>query len=342
MKKLIIALIVLFLAVPCYADLTLTAVEGIDIVKSGIGGTVTVSGEDASDTNKGIASFVSTYFTVSSGAVSLKAGTLTNGKGCYWSTTSGLVCDQTYLTAESDPSVDSSAKIQAIIGAGVYLAAGDVALGSGTSGNYVSSATANGGLTLTGTEGASLGITPCTGNENYIMKWNAATGWTCQADATGAGGSASDSDWTLHNSFPSACSAGSYVSAIGDTLTCANPITGVVEKVEFIISGNGSVVSAGASGNKVVPFAGTVTKWEITSSASGSMVVDVKKATYADMTFASIAGTEKPTITTSTKGTDTNLTTWTTSVSAGDRLQAVVDSADITGTAVLTIYITRS
>jgi hypothetical protein len=59
------------------------------------------------------------------------------------------------------------------------------ALGTKTTGNYVSSATATGGLTLTGTEGAGLGITPCTGNENYIQKWNAATGWTCQADSTG-------------------------------------------------------------------------------------------------------------------------------------------------------------
>jgi len=90
-------------------------------------------------------------------AFSLKEGTLTTTKGCKYVSGTGLVCDQDYLT-------------------------GDVALGTGTSGNYVSSATATGGLTLTGTEGASLGMTPCTGNENYIQKWNAATGWTCQAD----------------------------------------------------------------------------------------------------------------------------------------------------------------
>jgi hypothetical protein len=34
---------------------------------------------------------------------------------------------------------------------------------------------------------------------------------------------ASDSTWTTHNSYPAACSAGSYVSAIGDTLTCSVP-----------------------------------------------------------------------------------------------------------------------
>lgn len=43
----------------------------------------------------------------------------------------------------------------------------------------------------------------------------------------------SDSDWTKHNSFPSACSAGEFVTAVGDTLTCAVP------------SGEGTTYTAG-------------------------------------------------------------------------------------------------
>jgi len=113
--------------------------------------------------------------------------------------------------------------------------------------------------------------------------------------------------------------------------------------VEFVINGNGSDISAGASGHKVIPISGTITKWEIVSNVSGSIVVDVKKSTYAGYdTFSTIAGTEKPTISSGTKGTDTDLTTWTTSVTAGDRLQAYVDSADINGIVILTIYITGS
>lgn len=45
--------------------------EGIDFVYSDVGNTFTVSGEDASTTNKGIASFSSADFSVSSGAVSI-------------------------------------------------------------------------------------------------------------------------------------------------------------------------------------------------------------------------------------------------------------------------------
>jgi len=49
----------------------ITEGEGIDLLDGGVNTTLTVSGEDASDTNKGIASFVSSYFSVLSGAVSL-------------------------------------------------------------------------------------------------------------------------------------------------------------------------------------------------------------------------------------------------------------------------------
>ena len=64
-------------------DLQIVGGEGIDTVvaKSGTDVTLTISGEDASDSNKGIASFNSTHFTASSGAISANDITLTSDSG---------------------------------------------------------------------------------------------------------------------------------------------------------------------------------------------------------------------------------------------------------------------
>lgn len=96
------------------------------------------------------------------------------------------------------------------------------------------------------------------------------------------------------------------------------------------LDGGGSAISAGVKADVYVPFSGTITAVTMLADQSGSIVVDIWKKAYASFppTVAdTITASAKPTITTAIKSQDTTLTSWTTSVSAGDVLRFNVDSA---------------
>jgi len=93
-----------------------------------------------------------------------------------------------------------------------------------------------------------------------------------------------------------------------------------------------------------VPFACVVTGWRVTADVPGSIVVDVDRATYANFpTFASIAGTEKPTLVTAQKNEDAALTTWTTALAEGDILRFEAEATPATVQRItITIFYRRS
>ena len=112
----------------------------------------------------------------------------------------------------------------------------------------------------------------------------------------------------------------------------------------YIIDGGGSAISTGVAGFLEIPLACNITGWTILADQSGSIVVDVWNDTYANFppTVAdTIAGSEKPTISASTKGQDLTLTTWTEDVDAGDILGFNVDSCATIERVTLTIRATR-
>jgi len=104
-----------------------------------------------------------------------------------------------------------------------------------------------------------------------------------------------------------------------------SPIDNILT-INFIIDGGGSTITTGIKGHVIVDFDCEVLEWAVVADQLGSVVVDVNRATFANYpTTGSIAGTELPTISTSTKGEDRTLTTWS-DIDDGDVLEFEVDS----------------
>ena len=104
----------------------------------------------------------------------------------------------------------------------------------------------------------------------------------------------------------------------------------LVGTITFIIDGGGSTITTGVKGDLEIPFACTINRVTMLADASGSIVVDIWKDTYANFppTDAdSITASAVPTISTATKSQDATLTGWTTAIAAGDTLRFNVDSA---------------
>lgn len=115
--------------------------------------------------------------------------------------------------------------------------------------------------------------------------------------------------------------------------------------IYLVMDGGGLPITTGIRADVRVPYSGTITGWEIVADASGSIVIDVWKDTYANYppTVAdTIAGTEKPTLSSAAKNQDTSLSTWTTSLTAGDWIRFNVDSASTVTRVALAIMVDAS
>jgi len=115
--------------------------------------------------------------------------------------------------------------------------------------------------------------------------------------------------------------------------------------INLTIDGSGGNIVPGDGGCVTMPYSGVITGWEIMADVSGSIVIDVWKDTYANYppTIAdTIAGTEKPTLSSQIKNQLLTLSSWTTAVSEGDIIKFNVDSSSTVNKVYLTIYITKT
>lgn len=100
--------------------------------------------------------------------------------------------------------------------------------------------------------------------------------------------------------------------------------------IEFVIDGGAVAITTGIKGDIEVPFACTIRQVTLLADATGSIVVDIWKDTYANFppTVAdTITASAKPTISSAVKSYDATLTGWTKSLAYGDILRYNVVSA---------------
>lgn len=122
-----------------------------------------------------------------------------------------------------------------------------------------------------------------------------------------------------------------------------SPLPGAVRAVNFVIDGAGSVPGTGVYGQISMPFACTITGWVLTADQSGSAVIDVLRSTFAAFPVtASIAGTDKPTLSAAQKNRNLGpLSNWTSvAVLAGDQIQVNLNSVATVTRLNLTLNIT--
>lgn len=98
--------------------------------------------------------------------------------------------------------------------------------------------------------------------------------------------------------------------------------------INFVIDGGGAAIGTAIKGDIEVPFNCDIDRVTLLGDQSGSIVVNILKAAYADYPgTVSICGTVKPTLAGAAKYQDTTLTSWTTALTAGEIIRYVVESA---------------
>src|SRR5210317_1175078 len=162
--------------------LTFTGGEGIDTSVSD--NTVTISAEDASDTNKGIASFDATDFTVSSGDVTLNSERIQDIAGAMFSSNTETLITETYQDADGtiDLVVDNDLSNYSNVNSGFATVTGTETL---TNKTLTAPKFADGGFIADANGNELILLQTTTNAVNELEITNSATGNAVQIATTG-------------------------------------------------------------------------------------------------------------------------------------------------------------
>jgi hypothetical protein len=104
-------------------------------------------------------------------------------------------------------------------------------------------------------------------------------------------------------------------------------VLGSLDAISFYVYENNAVITTGEKSHVYVPYNGTITNWEITTSETGMIYFDVWKDTYSNYPFTSsnsIIGNSSVGITGAIKGTGEVSGWYSTTVSPGDYIKLSV------------------
>ena len=259
--------------------LTFTGGEGIDTAVTD--NQITISAEDATDSNKGVASFDSTNFTVASGAVTINdeyvqdtVGAMISGNSesgiavTYDDTNGKLDFDVADFTITLGGDLTGNVTVTDLANATLTatIAANSVALGTDTTGNYVEDVTAGAGLTKTSSAGEAQTVDLAVG---------AGTGITVNADDVELKNAAGLTDATVtawddtNGQLTDApiTYSGTTVTTGGDLVTTGDVTVGGQD-----IKSNGGTTVFTLSGANVTAAGNVVISGDLTVSGSTTTV----------------------------------------------------------------------
>ena len=162
-----------------------------------------------------------------------------------------------------------------------------------------------------------------TGDVVTAAAWNALLGTTGSLAQTAAAKVTTAGDTTYATAANTLARLG--VGSTGQVLTVSGGLpawAGQVTSIGAILDGGGSAIAANTIIYVRVPFACTINEFTILADQSGPITVKVYKDTYANYppTSGDDISNGGLAVTTTTKATDTTLTSWTTAIAAGDVL----------------------